>query len=97
MPNSAEVTKINAVEDLRNKILEDLADHVDSYLKNAQLICWNSDGDVNTSLSATVAIKKKDSKGNVTYHMEIDARERIPKPKIKHDLDFDKAKQLVML
>ena len=67
------------------------------FLGHAQTAIWNSDDNVNTSFTTTVTVKKKIVADEMKIVLEINSRERIPKPIIRHDVKFDKSRQLVLI
>ncbi len=91
------VHNIGSKTQLRDQVLEDITRDLDEFLANAKTVLWNSDGNVHTTFTTTVAIKKWVRAEETTTTMSISSRERIPKPVIKHDLDLQKGKQLVLL
>lgn len=97
--SEAPVSKLNmnTQEGLRDRILADITKDLDDFLTNAKTVLWNADGNVHTTFTTTVAIKKKVTGDEQTVSMAISSRERIPKAVIKHDLDLQKGKQLVLL
>ncbi len=84
-------------EGLRDRILTAITKDIDEFLTNAKTVLWNSDGNVHTTFTTTLAIKKKVTADETLTTMSISSRERIPKPVIKYDLDLQKGKQLVLL
>jgi len=88
---------LDALGQLSDQIVSGVEKDLKSFLQNANVALWNSDEKVHTTFTTTVSIKKKVVADEVKISLEINSRERIPKPIVKHDLDFDSAQQLVML
>lgn len=96
-PGPEPVADFSAKHQLRSQVLTDISDNLDEFIEHAQTACWETMGNVHTTFTTTVTIKKKVSNDETTYHVAVESRERIPKPKITRELDFNKATQLVLL
>ncbi len=97
MAKPAVLKGIDTIAELRDQIIEDITSDLDEFLTNAESAVWLSDGKFHTSFSTTVSIKKKLVADEQTISMEINSRERIPKPVVRHDLEFNEGKQLRLL
>lgn len=91
------VEDIGSRFEVRDQILEDITENLAEFIEHAQTACWETEGNVHTTFTTTVTIKKKVSNDETTYQVAVESRERIPKPKITRELDFNKATQLVLL
>jgi len=95
--SAPEVAKLGTIEALKDQVLMDIEKDLVAYLKNAQTAAWNADDKMHSSFTTTVSIKLKTVAEEQTIGLEINSRERIPKPVIKHAMEFNKGKQLVLL
>lgn len=90
-------TAQDPMDALKDTILGDVNDDLRDFLEHAKVAIWNSDANVHTTFTTTVSLKKKMVADEMKITMEINSRERIPKPIIKRDLEFNGSKQLVLL
>lgn len=96
---SADVSDIRSdqVDILVDTIVEDMRKDLPDFVRHAQTAAWEAKGKMNASFTMTVSVKKQDRNDEVTLHLEVNSRERMPKPVIKRELDFDATQQLVLI
>jgi hypothetical protein len=97
MPETAGVSQIDPIEAMKQQILSDVEKDLKAYLGNAQTAAWNTDGKMNCSFTTTVSISKKVVSEEARYSLKIESRERIPRPVIIRELEFNEGKQLVLI
>lgn len=82
---------------VRDQSLDDLKEDLADWLGRAQQAAYEADGKMNCSFTTTISLKKKMVADEPVITLEVNSRERIPRPVIKRDLKFNSDGQLEFL